>query len=255
MWRFFLIVALTLCLVGAVEAGSGLFGLKAWHKVGEYVNVLVKTKLAAGPNNTTLEEIEGYHPQSGDIICCIWTKEFNGLFFAVTTGKNTSHVVTVTRSPQGRYYALTAEADGVKVVDLWEWMTSYTQEGYGRLFVQRISQPLKEAEERALWSFAVEQVGKPYARYSELLSVPFTRPIRPIVDGASELLGRREELQELNQPRWFCSQLTGASMKVAGVFGPQVVCKNLSPANLWNLKGTHRETIEWFATKPIYRWE
>ncbi len=256
MFRFLLTGALALCFAYTVEAGSGLFGLKAWHKVGEYVNVLVKTKIAAGPNNTTMEWIEGYRPQSGDIICCMWTKELNGLFFTATTGRNISHVVTVVCSPEGRYYALTAEkTDGVHVVDLWKWMTDYTREGYGRLFVQRMSRPLKEAEEGALWDFAVEQEGKPYAHYSELMSVPFTRPIRPITDGANKLLGRHEEFQELNQPRWFCSQLTGASMKVAGVFGPQVVCKNLSPANLWNLKGTHREPIEWFARKPIYRWE
>lgn len=255
MSRLLLTVALTFCLVGNVEAGSGLFGLKAWHQVGEYSNVLVKTKLARGPKYTTLEEIEEYKPQSGDVICCIWTKQCNGLFFAVTTGKNISHVVVVTCSPEGQYHALTADTDGVKVVDLATYMEGYTKEGYGRLFVRRLNKPLAEDTERALWSFSKEQEGKPYAPLSELLSVPFTRPIRPLTDGARELLGQGEEMKELDQSSWFCSQLSGAALKVAEVFGPQVVCKSLSPGNFLDCKGTHSEPIEWFAKKPIYRWE
>jgi hypothetical protein len=155
---------------------------------------------------------QAYAPQPGDLLL-FRTRSLliNVAYFAACSGGAT-HCGLVVRRPDGSLGML--EAPGTRYPAMLSDIPSRLDFYDGRVWVRRRRIPLTQAESDCLTAFACAQLGKPFN------TLGIVAPIvgRPVRKPGGPCTGP----EELDQSRWFCSDMLVSALVSAGLLDPCV---------------------------------
>jgi hypothetical protein len=162
---------------------------------------------------TAPQTLQAYDPQPGDLVLFSDYKPIEDfIYFLVHSGGITHSAIVVAR-PNGTLALL--EAPGLKYPVMLSDLPSRFRYYHGRIWVRRRLTPLSPGQSACLTAFACTQDGKSFS-VGSLVTPLFHRPLRKPGMGCVRP-------DELDAPRWFCSDLVAAAGVAAGIMDPCVV--------------------------------
>jgi hypothetical protein len=169
-----------------------------------------------GADGCLTTQREPYLPQPGDLFFG-WSGNFlaKAGYIAVRAGPP-SHNGMIVRLPDGELAVLEAtttepqygDEPGVFLRPALFRLRTYQ----GPVWIRQLRCPLTPEESQCLTQFALEQVGKPFAKWRSILIAPFTRPTK------GPLCARLTGPAPLNRDKWFCSELLITAGIIIGRF-------------------------------------
>ena len=168
--------------------------------------------LEAKPRGEPAAHSEPYIPQPGDIIVFRSRSLYIRIAYCLSTAGGATHCGLVVKRPNGSLGLL--EAPGPRFPVMSSDLPSRFSYYDGKIWVRHRRASLTEQESAALTAFACGQIGKHFNM--RVVAAPvFGKPVRSPQD-------RCTCPKELNQERWFCSELLAAALVNAGQLDPFV---------------------------------
>lgn len=189
---------------------------------------------------------EAYTPRPGDIILFRTRNVLVNFAYIASCSGGATHCGLVVPRPDGSLGLL--EAPGrrhpVMVSDIPSRMSFYD----GRVWVRRRQVPLTEGESASLTAFACAQAGKSFNTPGFVAPV-FGKPVR-------KPHSRCTCPEELDRPRWFCSELLTAALVSAGLLDGCVARprftdpEDLRGDRLLDLSAGWEKGVRWYRCGP-----
>lgn len=167
-----------------------------------------------------------YEPCEGDLLFFQARNLLENVLYALACAGGPTHCGIVVHRQDGSLGLL--EAPGLRYPVMLSDVSSRMHYYDGKIFVRRRCVPLTPEQSAALTAFACAQEGKRFDVVG-LLRPAFGLPTRgPCVPCCCTC-------KELNQDRWFCSELLAAALVKAGLYDPCKIRPNFTdPEDLMN---------------------